>query len=60
MKVPPETAQQEIARRAAAQLPDEQKVKAADYVIENSGSLDETRRQVREVYEKLVREAAHR
>ena len=57
MKVAPETAQKEIARRAAAQLPDEQKVKAADYVIENSGSLDETQRQVREVYEILRREA---
>ena len=58
MKVPPDTAQKEIARRAAAQLPDAEKVKAADYVIENSGSLDETQRQVREVYEILRREAA--
>ena len=58
MKVAPDTAQKEIARRAAAQLPDEEKVKAAHYVIENSGSLDETQRQVREVYEILRREAA--
>lgn len=58
MKVAPDTAQKEIARRAAAQLPDAEKVKAADYVIENSGSLDETQRQVREVYEILRREAA--
>jgi dephospho-CoA kinase len=58
MKVAPEAAQKEIARRAAAQLPDEEKVKAADYIIENSGSLDETQRQVREVYEMLRREAA--
>jgi dephospho-CoA kinase len=37
----------------AAQLPDEEKVKAADYVIDNSGSLDETRKNVEKVYEKL-------
>ena len=27
----------------AAQLPDEEKIKAADYVIDNSGSLEDTR-----------------
>ena len=52
-------AQQEVARRMAAQFPDDEKVKAADYVIDNSGSLDETRAQVREVWEKL-RAAAER
>ncbi len=41
----------------AAQLPDEEKIKAADYVIDNSGSLEETRRQVEEVYTKLKEEA---
>jgi dephospho-CoA kinase len=41
----------------AAQLPDESKTKAADYVIDNSGSLDETRRQVERVYGELKREA---
>ena len=41
----------------AAQLPDEEKVKAADYVIDNSGSLDQTREQVRQVWEKLRAEA---
>ena len=41
----------------AAQLPDEEKVKAADYTIDNSGSLDETRRQVKAVYDELKREA---
>jgi dephospho-CoA kinase len=38
----------------AAQLPDEEKIKAADYVVDNSGSLDETRRQVKEIYSKLL------
>jgi dephospho-CoA kinase len=48
-----DAARQEIARRSAAQLPDEEKAKAADYVIENSGTLEKTRQQVREVYRKL-------
>lgn len=37
----------------AAQLPDEEKIKAADYVIDNSGSLEHTREQVTEVWKKL-------
>jgi dephospho-CoA kinase len=50
-----ETARREVVRRMAAQFPDEEKIKAADYVIDNSGSLDETQRQVREVYGELKR-----
>jgi dephospho-CoA kinase len=42
----------------AAQLPDEEKIKAADYVIDNSASLEHTREQVRQVWEKLHTEAA--
>jgi len=53
MKVDLETAKREVARRMAAQIPDAQKIEAADYVIDNSGSLDATGKQVREVYEKL-------
>ena len=53
VKVGLETARREIARRMVAQLPDEEKIKAADYVIDNSGSLDETRGQVREVFARL-------
>lgn len=56
-KVDLETARREVARRMAAQLPDEEKVKAADYVIDNSGSLDQTREQVRQVWEKLHAQA---
>jgi dephospho-CoA kinase len=37
----------------AAQLPDEEKIKAADYVIDNSGSLEHTREQVRGVWQHL-------
>ncbi|SRR5579871_3788749 len=56
-KVDLETARKEVERRMAAQLPDEEKVKAADYVIDNSGSLEHTREQVRQVWEKLKAEA---
>ena len=52
-----ETARREVARRMAAQLPDEEKIKAADYVIDNSGSLDETRNHVARIYPELKREA---
>jgi dephospho-CoA kinase len=48
-----DAARKEVTRRMAAQLPEEEKIKAADYVIDNSGSLEETREQVREVWEKL-------
>ena len=48
-----EMARREVTRRMAAQLPDEEKIKAADYVIDNAGSLDETRKKVEKVYEKL-------
>jgi dephospho-CoA kinase len=37
----------------SAQLPESEKIKAADYVIDNSGLLDQTREQVRQVWEKL-------
>lgn len=53
MKINLDAARGEISRRMAAQLPDEQKIKAADYVIDNSGSLDQTRNQVKVVYGKL-------
>jgi len=52
-KVDLETARREVTRRRAAQLPDEEKIKAADYVIDNAGSLDETRKRVTQVYEAL-------
>ena len=44
-KIDLEAARKEVARRMAAQLPDEEKIKAADYVIDNSGSLEQTREQ---------------
>jgi dephospho-CoA kinase len=56
-KISLEAARKEVIRRMAAQLPDQEKVKAGDYVIDNSGSLDHTRKQVRRVWEKLHAEA---
>ncbi len=57
LKVDEETARREVTRRMAAQLPDEEKVRAADYVIDNSGSLDETERQVKKIYAELKQQA---
>jgi dephospho-CoA kinase len=57
LKVDQETARREVTRRMAAQMPDEEKIKAADYVIDNSGSLDETERQVKTIYAELEQEA---
>jgi dephospho-CoA kinase len=48
-----ETARKEVARRMAAQLPEAEKIKAADFVIDNSGSLDQSREQVRQVWQHL-------
>jgi dephospho-CoA kinase len=52
-----EAARKEVTRRMAAQLPEAEKIKAADFVIDNSGSLDQTRVQVRQAW-KEIRAAA--
>jgi dephospho-CoA kinase len=57
MNVDEEAALREVTRRMAAQLPDEKKIKAADYVIDNSGTLDETQKQVNQIYAHLKQEA---
>ncbi|MGA9356224.1 MAG: dephospho-CoA kinase [Terriglobales bacterium] len=51
--IPEEAARAEVARRMAAQLPEAEKIKAADFVIDNSGTLEATERQVREVFGEL-------
>jgi len=48
-----EAARKEVARRMAAQIPEAEKIKAADFVIDNSSSLDRTREQVRQVWQHL-------
>ncbi len=60
LKIDHEAASKEVTRRMAAQWPDEKKIAAADYVIDNSGSLDATQAQVRAVYQKLKDEVATR
>jgi dephospho-CoA kinase len=52
-----ETARREVNRRMAAQWPESEKIKASDYVIDNSGSLDETRQQVQKVFKCLEEKA---
>ena len=53
-----EAARAEVTRRMAAQIPDEEKTRQADYVIDNSGALEETERQVRVIYDELRTMAA--
>ncbi len=48
-----ETAGAEVSRRSAAQMPDEQKAGASDYVIDNSGPLADTAQQVEAVWKEL-------
>jgi len=43
----------EAKQRMAAQLSDQEKIAAADYVIDNSGETSETERQVSKVYKEL-------
>jgi len=56
-KLDPDAARKEVARRMAAQLPETEKIKAADYIIDNSGSLEHTQEQVGQIWEKLRSEA---
>ena len=46
--------EEEARRRIEAQPPQEEKLALADVVIDNSGSLDETWRQVKREWEKIV------
>jgi dephospho-CoA kinase len=57
LKVDKETARREVTRRMAAQMPEEEKIKAADHVIDNSGSLEATAQQVKKIYAELKKEA---
>jgi dephospho-CoA kinase len=48
-----EAARVEVNRRMAAQMPDLEKIKATDFVIDNSGALSATEQQVRRVFAAL-------
>jgi dephospho-CoA kinase len=52
-----ETARLEVTRRMMAQAPDEAKLQAADFVIDNSGTIEETTAQVKKVYATLLSQA---
>jgi dephospho-CoA kinase len=51
--VPLDVARFEVERRSAAQFTDEGKARHADYVIRNFGSLEETDRQVDDIWREL-------
>ena len=55
-----ETARTEVTRRMMAQAPEEAKIQAADFVIDNSGPVEETRKQVEKVYADLQSQAQAR
>ncbi|HEX8161347.1 MAG TPA: dephospho-CoA kinase [Pyrinomonadaceae bacterium] len=50
---------EEAARRVAAQMPQEEKMRHADFLVDTSDGFDDTRRQVEEVYGRLRELAAN-
>ena len=48
-----DAARAEVERRSAAQLSDDEKARHANYIIDNSGSLDETEQQVEKIWVEL-------
>jgi dephospho-CoA kinase len=48
---------QDARARMAMQIPDQEKAARCEYVIDNSGSLEETRKRVEEIYRELVQAA---
>jgi dephospho-CoA kinase len=53
-----EAARREVERRSAAQFSDEEKAERADYVVDNSGPLEETERQVDWIWGELKKQLA--
>jgi dephospho-CoA kinase len=53
VNLPLEAARAEVERRSAAQFSDQEKARHADYVIDNSGSPEETERQVERIWREL-------
>ena len=49
-----EAARFEVQRRSAAQFTDEEKARHADYVINNSGSIEDTEQQVNKIWQELL------
>jgi dephospho-CoA kinase len=57
LNVDAETARREVTRRMMAQAPDEAKIQAADFVVDNSGTVEDTRKQVQKIHDALVSQA---
>lgn len=53
LKLTQEAARNEVERRSASQMPDEEKMKFADYVIANAGDLAGLEKQVQQVFSQL-------
>jgi dephospho-CoA kinase len=56
LSISAEAALREVERRMAAQLPDEEKIKNADYVIDNSGPIEDSQQRAREIFADLQRD----
>jgi len=56
LKINEEAATAEVQRRMAAQIPEAEKIKAADVLIDNSGSVEATEQQVKQVFAKWLEE----
>jgi dephospho-CoA kinase len=57
LRIDLEAARREVERRSRAQWPDEEKARQADFLIQNTGTLEQTERQVEQVFSQLQREA---
>jgi dephospho-CoA kinase len=51
--IPESAARIEVERRSKAQMNDEEKVRRADFVVDNSGPIELTRHQVERIYAEL-------
>jgi len=53
------TSPKEALRIVSSQMPMEEKLKFADYVIQNEGSLEETKKRAKEIFKDLKKVALH-
>ncbi len=51
---------QDARARMAVQIPDQEKAGRCEYVIDNSGSIEETRKRVEEIYRELAKCTPHK
>ena len=49
----------EVLQRINAQMPQDEKIRRADYVIDNNGHIDETEKQVLKIYNSLKASKFH-